>query len=983
MTPNTSPLGWAIRCALATAGTAAALPALAQDSAATAALATHSAAPTTLDRIEITGSRIRQVDLETAQPVLSISRADIERQGFNSVADILQNLTAMGSPALSRSSPLSSGEASGGSYVDMRNLGAQRTLVLVNGKRLGMTTGGYQDISSLPVSAIERMEVLKDGASAIYGSDAMAGVVNIITRRDVSGTTVNVYRGQYSQGDGDRTQYDVVTGWSNDRASITLAAEHVEEKGVWARDRWFSAYTNTDRHPADGWTPVGQWGRIVGFNGPGCGSRSGCAYSLDRGGNPIDGSSFHLFDPTPFTGDVSNAAEQMHLLTPLKRDSVFVDARAHLSDNVRFNTQLAYNKRTATRQIAGYPFQSQREGITPLSKDSWFNPFGNHHGYGTPTDVHWDRRAWEVPRMTTSELTTWQGVATFEGNFEFGGRDFDWEAGYQYNRSELIQRSKGDLHKQRVADATGPSWLNPATGKVECGVPGASIAGCIPWNPLVPAGRDDPNSLAGNPALRDWLFPEETSRGRTTSRNVFANLSGSVATLPAGELGFALGAESRREDGRFIPDPLAQTGATTNLAAGPTGGGYRVDEAYLELSVPLLRDLPAAHELNVNAATRYSDYSTFGDTLNSKFGFTWKPIEQVLLRGTWAQGFRSPTIANLYGGGSQTFTTGFRDPCDTVYGAAASSPAVRARCAADIANADTYRQLGQGNVPIESSSGQTPLPFTNGSNPELQPETATSRTLGVVWSPGFAPGLNVALDWWKIRIDNTIVADHPNDMLRDCYELGIAERCSGFTRDPVLGIVDTLTYGVRNSGFRETEGYDLELSHRWETDWGTLRTDWKSTYVVSSLERSTNDMDVVPTPGNGLAGSSGIGFRTRSNLSLDWERGNFGINWGLRYYSAVKEQCFSPRLHADECSHPGQQAPWYSGVRNYNRRGSTTFHDVQVRYSLPWDATVSVGANNVFEKYGPIMYTQPSANFSYYGGYDIGRFIYMKYQQRF
>ncbi|MBO8044337.1 TonB-dependent receptor, partial [Pseudomonas aeruginosa] len=131
-------------------------------------------------------------------------------------------------------------------------------------------------------------------------------------------------------------------------------------------------------------------------------------------------------------------------------------------------------------------------------------------------------------------------------------------------------------------------------------------------------------------------------------------------------------AESRREDGRFIPDALVQTGATTNLAAGPTGGGYRVDEAYLELSVPVLRDLAGARELTLSAATRYSDYSTFGGTLNSKFGFTWKPIDQLLVRGTWAQGFRAPTIANLYGGGSETFTTGFRDPCDTVHGAAAS-----------------------------------------------------------------------------------------------------------------------------------------------------------------------------------------------------------------------------------------------------------------------------------------------------------------------
>lgn len=223
MTIRIPALGLAIRRALAiTATTTLAVPALAQ----------QAPEATTLDRIEITGSRIRQVDLETAQPVLTVSRADIERQGFNSVADILQNLTATGSPALSRASPLSAGEAAGGSYVNMRGLGAQRTLVLVNGKRLGMTTSGFQDISSIPAAAVERMEVLKDGASAIYGSDAMAGVVNIITRRNVQGVTANVYHGQYSEGDGARTQYDVVAGWSNDRASISVAAEHVEEKGV-------------------------------------------------------------------------------------------------------------------------------------------------------------------------------------------------------------------------------------------------------------------------------------------------------------------------------------------------------------------------------------------------------------------------------------------------------------------------------------------------------------------------------------------------------------------------------------------------------------------------------------------------------------------------------------------------------------------------------------------------------------------------------
>jgi len=969
MSSSITPLGQAVRLALV-AGTAglASTAVLAQD-----------ATPTTLDRIEITGSRIRQVDVESAQPVLSISRADIERQGFSSVADILQNLTAVGSPAISRSNVLAAGENAGGTYIDMRNLGAQRTLVLINGKRLGINTGGYQDISSVPVSAIERMEVLKDGASAIYGSDAMAGVINIITRSNVDGVTANVYHGQYSQGDGARNSVDVVAGWSNDRASLTFSAEHTEEKGVWARDRWFSESQNTSRHPGDGWTQISQWGQINGLKGPGCTAAAGCNYSLDRGTDPTNPANYHLSDLTPITGDVSNAQEQMHLISPLKRDSLFLDGQVALTDDIRLTTQLGYNKRTSTRQIAGYPLQSSTAGIGRMSADSWFNPFGNHHGYEKPTDIAWNRRTWEVPRVSTSDLTTWRAVAALEGSFEVGERYFDWEVGYQYNRSELVQRATGNLNKERVKNAVGPSYYNEATGKVECGVPGAPIAGCIPWNPLAPYGSNDPNGLTGNPALIDYLFPPEVSRGKTTTRNAFASIAGTVMTLPAGDLGFAFGVETRKEAGEFIPDPLAQSGATTNLAAGPTGGDYKVNEAYLEVSVPILADLPGARELSLSAATRHSDYSTFGATLNSKFGFKWKPIEQLLVRGTWAQGFRAPTISDLYGGGSETFTTGYRDPCDTVYGASASSAEVRARCAADIANADTYRQLRQGGVPITSSSDQTPVPFTNGSNPDLQPETSTSRTLGLVWSPSFVPNLNVALDWWKIRIDNTIVNDHPNDMLRDCYELGIASRCNDFTRDPVTGIVDNLKYGKRNSGFLETEGYDLELSHHLDTGYGKFSTGWTTTYVSSYLSRTTNEVDVLPTPGNGI----GSGFRMRSNLTLGWDLENFGVSWTARYYSGVKERCINAKTRPDECSDPGVQAPWYAGSRDYNRRGSVTFHDIQFRYTLPWDATVSVGANNVFEKYGPIMYSQPNSAFSYYGGYDIGRFMYMKYQQRF
>lgn len=426
-------LGKAIAHALVTTTALAVVPAFAQDAG--------SASPTNLDRIEITGSRIRQVDVETAQPVLALTRVEIERQGFSSVADILQNVTAMGSPAISRANALSAGENTGGTYIDMRNLGAQRTLVLVNGKRLGISTSGYQDVSSLPVSAVERIEVLKDGASAIYGSDAMAGVINIITRSNVNGVTANVYHGQYSEGDGARDRFDVVGGWSNDRVSLTLALEHSEEKSVWAKDRWFSKYGVSDRHPNDpsNWTTLSQWGQFTGLKGgPGCTNTSqGCGYSLNRGADPTNPANYHLTDATPFTGDVSNANEQMHVMYPLKRDSVYFDGRFKITDQVNLRTEFGYNKRSAERQIAGYPLQSSSVSISGdptatglMSKDSYFNPFGNQHGYARPTDIAWNRRTWEIPRVSTSELKTYRAVVSLDGTFEIGQRYFDWDVGY-------------------------------------------------------------------------------------------------------------------------------------------------------------------------------------------------------------------------------------------------------------------------------------------------------------------------------------------------------------------------------------------------------------------------------------------------------------------------------------------------------------------------------------------------------------------------
>lgn len=919
------------------------------------AMAQDATGATTLDRLEVTGSRIRQVDVETAQPVLSISRQDIESQGFASVGDILQNISATGSPSFSRSSPLTSNQEAGGQYIDLRNLGAQRTLVLVNGKRLAISPDGFQDVSTIPTVMVERIEVLKDGASSIYGSDAMAGVINIITRKNFTGAEANAYIGQYSQGDGAKKSYDMVIGMAGERGSLTIGAEVHEEEAVWAKDRVYSADTYPGFSPQSSLTAVGQWGnwRPSGTTGP--------WQAPNRGGTALGADQFH--DQT--IDDTSNSAHQMMLLTPLERRAVYINANYDITDTIRFTSDIGYTRRESNRQIAGYPTQSASVGA-PMSADSYFNPTGG------ASAVDWRRRGWEIPRTTDTTVSQWRFTAGLEGSFQIGERYFDWDAGYMFSETDTTIINNGNFYIPGIQSAVGPSFLNDQ-GVVQCGTAANPIplTSCTPWNPFAGFGTGAVANSLDDPNVVNHLFKQEHALGLSKTNNYFANLSGSLFTLPAGDLGFALGYEYRKEEGGFTPDAISQSGDSTNLASGPTFGTYTVDEFYLELNVPILADLPGAKELTFNAATRYSDFNTFGDTVNNKFGLKWRPTDDLLVRATYAEGFRAPTIGDLYGGSSQTFTTGFRDPCDSVYGTARGS----AKCLADAGAG--FRQLKQGFVPTDGPADQTPVPFNSGSNPFMEPETSESTTIGMVWSPSALEGFSTSLDFWKVRIENTVVSDSPNQILSDCYVNLIESRCAQFSRDPANGnIVGELTYGMRNAGYTETEGFDFEVSYGMETAVGRFNAKVSSTYVSKYESTATDEPGVIPSQSNGFNAA----FRNRTNANLSWNQGDWSANWGVRYYSGTKEQCYFD----ERCTLPNYQAPDTQGtIVPMNELGGVTFHDLQISWAAPWNARISVGANNVFNNEGPLHFAQPSSNFSYYGGYDVGRFLYMKYNQKF
>ncbi|NUS61712.1 MAG: TonB-dependent receptor, partial [Lysobacter sp.] len=625
------------------------------------------AATTTLETVTITGSRIaRAADTETAQPVQVITREEMQRTGLQSVADILQQSTAVGSPAISRADALLSGESVGGSYIDVRNLGPQRTLVLVDGQRLGATTSGYADVSQIPTAVVDRIEVLKDGASAVYGSDAIAGVINVITRKRFDGAEANAYFGQYDVGDGRRQSYDATFGLTKDRGWITAGIAHAVEDPVWAKDR---DYTATGTRSA-----VSEKGVLrVNRNDP------SSWRTLAPGGDPRSLDGYRPYT----TADYANPNQQMSLQTGMERTALFANAGVDLDDSMTVVVDALYNQRDTMQQIAGYPWQSTPTNL--LSGASWFNPLGR--------DVHYFRRTWEVPRVTNSKATTQRLGAKLEGRFDLRTLPWSYDTGFYQSTLRTVKDSTGNLLIPAVQKATGPSWFNPDTQRVECGSASAPIdygsnggAGqCIPWNPLAPYGSGVVGSLA-DPKLQAYLMPIGHDVGETETTALFANVAGVLATLPAGDLGLAFGYEHRREVGWFSPDALRQTGLSTNLGSGNSGGKYHLDELYVEADVPVIENLM------LNVASRYSDYSTFGATTNSKVGFEWRPLADLLVRGTWGEGFRAPTVADLYGPNNQSYVF-YTDPCDTRFGSARDSASCRAAVPAG------YRQIAQGGVP--------------------------------------------------------------------------------------------------------------------------------------------------------------------------------------------------------------------------------------------------------------------------------------------
>lgn len=927
---------------------------------ASAQIATDPATPTApaateapVEDVVVTGSRIRRDPLDQPSPVTVLDDTSVARTGLSAIADVLQRLPASSGGLNSRfnssgnfgNPPDGGGVGAGSAVLDLRYLSAKRTLVLVDGLRYvnGASASGIPatvDLNSIPTNMIERIEVLQSGASPQYGSDAIAGVVNIITKQDQRGLkALAQYGGFLGKGDGETQDYQLSYGVGEDRVRVVGGVYYTKQKAVSAADRRISQFPNPGQTScAD---PIG-----------GCSSFTPLGRFLVNGQNltlraPVIGR-VAVYDPTLATGDFKaftaadrfNFAPFNYFLTPVERYGGFVNARAEFSDAFNVRVKAVYNRRNSQNKAAFLPL-----GIGPdvgngnlldtLSVDATnpFNPFGVTLTPGVNYTAVFRRLVEAGQRTYNQTVDTWSITGTLDGRFQMFGRDWFWDANAVVGLNDAKQLFTGNINAARLAQAIGPI--------ANCTAP------CVPFNFFGGVGSITPEMLA-------FIGFDERDRSRQKLNDYTANLSGELFDLPGGPVGVAIGYEHRYQFGSFTPDPVIQAGLGADIPAQAARGKFNVDEIYGEVRLPILRDVPAFQLLELNGAARHSNYSTFGGNTTFSGGGLWKPVRDLLLRGQYAESLRAPSIGELFGAQSR-FDAAIDDPCTSAAGGLFQSDAtVRANCIADGVPANGSYAEPQG--------GQ--LPVLTGGNADLRPETARTLLFGAVYSPRWAQGgtlsaLSLEVNYYDIKVKGSIQSIPAQVLLSRCAQTGDALSCAAVTRAP-SGIVTAINGLLLNTGGIRTKGIDATFVIRsGDTGGGRFGLYASGNYLLRYTETVPATDGVTTTEYKGTErGSPDQAYpRFKGLATVDWTLGPVTASVTGRYIDDVEE------IAAD------------------NKLNSRFYTDVQFQFRPTWwtdRLALTVGVNNIFDKDPPACFSCSLNNFDP-TTYDIpGRFGYVR-----
>ncbi|HVJ00219.1 MAG TPA: TonB-dependent receptor [Sphingomonas sp.] len=952
-----------------TTGCLAAQAAYAQDAQPSAAAddqnATDTAAPAPNQEsaIVVTGSRIRRTGADSPSPLTILSSADIKAAGTQEIADVVNQLPSLAVTQTNQTSNLAGNP--GVNALDLRGLGTQRTLVLVDGRRQVPAIPGTSavDVSNIPSSLVERVEIVTGGASALYGADAVAGVANFILKQDYEGIDSNLRYSGSTRGDFDTYSYDLLAGtnFADGRGNITGYAFYENQPGeVRGEDRPWTAggYPIYARRAGETRYFITDNNRNINSADAAQVILGGKLYSIDSDGSlrdPVLGpGGFVNVQPVDLTtadalgtlltdgGEYNSRYAGLYLSVPSERFSSRVTGNYEFSDALKLFVVGSYARNKAEAEYGPLTaFGSDMvQADSPFITDAMIAANGGSVGSG----VYFARRFMEVGHATTDydrELA--QGTIGLEGDFRLFSKDWNYSAYYAYGETRQRVRDRNQTAYDRwylgLDSTAGPGGEAICRSTIDD--PGN---GCVAINPFVPLTQE----------MIDYIqYSTDWSHSKLTQEVASGYVSGGLFDLPGGTVQAVLGAEYRRERNHIgvIPQYDAESPSydpTIGTTATGLVGGYSVKEAFGELHVPILSKTRFFDTLSIDGAVRFSDYSTAGTTTTYKLGGEWAPTPDLRFRATWGQAVRAPNIGELYTANSISGLW-ITDPCNeyNLENRATRSEYTAANCAAiNPAEPPTYWEyrdiISKGNL-------------------ALQPETAKTLTVGAVLQPRFIPNLSITVDYYNIDLRGAIDEFGAQTIINKCVDAPSLDNdfCALVTRDAAGDIQSVVTQSMNLAKY-VTRGIDISLAYSVDLadlglgdHAGRLAVDSNySRLIKREYTLDPSDPNTI-TNYTGVFGSPKWKGVTRTTYSND----DFGITWSLRHYSSMR-----PTSTVTSETYDGSHTPdiFYNDFTGY----------VDV---TPW-LELSGGLLNAFDKAPPRIPGAESGGSNYELSYQAGVF---------
>jgi outer membrane receptor protein involved in Fe transport len=939
-----------------------------------------------LEEIVVTGTRIQQTDFTFSNPVVSVDADAILNSGETNLTTFLTEIPALSGSLDSFDSGGSNAFVGGAgiNLLDLRNLGFDRTLVLVNGRRhvASLAESAAVDISTIPIDLVERIDVLTGGASAIYGADGVTGVVNFVLKDDFEGLTFRAQGNEPGDPGAGRSFVGMTFGHNfGENGNFAVSAERTTEERLYGYDRDFNGalpgiFSRFVRNPADtADPPVGDGtaddpnvpDRIpLGRTGYADTSRCGAIYTdftnfpspdFNCDGSPWDfgdlppqtvggGQDFPILPFYQVGGDATPQDDYLGLSTILpeiERTAVNAFINYEFSDRLQFFSELKYVKADVFNESQPsfdfFLFIEPDNPFVPAALQGVPLPDGGY--YMSRDHIDMGIRGDDVERETTRTVIGLKG-------------DLDWasyEVSLVQGKTEVIARQTNNRFEDRFFAALDVID-NGGTPDCRVNVDPAATPADFP-DPITYTPGDGscvPLNLFGEGAMSDeaiaWIMQTTTAVDEIEQKVLSAQLTGDTEawfSLPGGPMGWAFGGEYREESSGSTPDAADSAGATFGNVILANFGEFDVSEVFAEVSLPLMSGKRFAEELSLEAAYRYSDYSTIGNTGTWKIGALWAPIDDITFRATVAEAVRAPNIGESFGAENQRFEF-ITDPCDV--GELASGTQSRTMNCAEILNS-----LGVDPTTFVDPNSASVGGVSSG-NPNLTEETAETTTYGVIFRPRFIENFTLAIDYYDITLKDAVDLISPEEIAQRCVDAPsvMNEFCPLIVRDPSTGGIETFSLVPVNLAALETSGYDFTFNYMLapSSDIGAFN--------FRLIGNKLDELNFLPSPGGVIDDDVGEGPTNsfveqpvpewQATFDLTWSRGPLSVNYGFQWFDKT-QRITNRRLNGDVDLVDGDR-DFYSPEYYYYDKKLT--HDISARFDMSNGVSVYGGVTNLTDE---------------------------------